>query len=61
MNNAKVIIQVSQKSGISKEDCKKLLDSLEDVISQELSEKGWKKTLFGTVYRMLSFVKNKIR
>lgn len=61
MNNAKVIIQISQKSGISKEDCTKVLNSLEDIISQELSEKGWKKILFGTVYRMLSFIKNKIR
>lgn len=60
MNNAKVIIQVSQKSGINKEDCTKVLNSLEDVISQELSEKRWKKTLFGTVYRMLTFIKNKI-
>lgn len=37
MNNTEVLEEVSEKSGINIDDCKKVLDAFEEVLSDELS------------------------
>ena len=37
MNKAEVILRISEKSGIVQDDCKKVLDAFEEVLSDRLS------------------------
>lgn len=58
MNKAEVILKVSEKSGINEDDCKKILNAFEEVLSDRLSDsKGV--SVFETVYKIMSFIKSK--
>jgi len=59
MNKSEVIISVSQRTGISPEDCEKVLDAFEEVFNDELENKKWKGRTFDKVYRVMSYFYNK--
>jgi len=58
MNKAEVINQVSHLSGIGTDDCVKVIKSLEDVFSHELSHSDRKMKTFDKIYRILTVCKN---
>ncbi|MEW9502819.1 HU family DNA-binding protein [Jeotgalibacillus marinus] len=61
MNNTEVLEEVSEKSGINIDDCKKVLDAFEEVLSDEMSNSENVSSAFDKVYKVLSFLKNKKR
>ncbi|WP_455672791.1 carboxypeptidase regulatory-like domain-containing protein [Phocaeicola sp.] len=60
MNKKEIITLVADKSGISYEDCEKVIHATENVLSEELSHKGWKRSTFETIYRILTSIKSKM-
>lgn len=61
MNNAEVVAKVAEKSGVNVDDCKKVLDAFEEVLSDELSNSKDIGSAFDKVYKVMSFFKNKKR
>lgn len=59
MNNTEVTLKVSEKSGVPVEDCQKILNALEDVLSDELSNSKDVGNAFEKVYNILSYFNNK--
>lgn len=59
MNKTDVIKKVSEISQIEVSDCKKVIDALEKVVSDELSSSKRKSYLFNTVYKIMSVLKKK--
>lgn len=57
MNKAEVILKVSEKSGINEEDCGKVLNAFEVVLSERLSDSI--SGAFYKTYSMTSFIKSK--
>lgn len=58
MDKAEVVLKVSEKSGIDEDDCRKVLDAFEEVVSNHLSDSKGVGAAFETVYKMMSFIKN---
>ncbi|USG64800.1 HU family DNA-binding protein [Brevibacillus ruminantium] len=60
MNKTEVVFKVSERSGVNEEDCRKVLDALEEVLSDELSNSQDVRSVFDKVYSLLHFFqKNK--
>ncbi|QQK78985.1 HU family DNA-binding protein [Salicibibacter cibi] len=59
MNKTETIAKVAEESGVSIEDCQKVLDAFEDVLSAELSQSKDVRSAFDKVYKVLHFFKNK--
>lgn len=59
MNKAEVVSKVSEKSGVNMNDCKKVLDAFEDVLTEELSDSKNVSGAFDKVYNVLHFFKNR--
>ncbi|QQK74854.1 HU family DNA-binding protein [Salicibibacter cibarius] len=59
MNNTEVVTKVAEESGVNVEDCQKVLDAFEDVLSTELSQSKDVRSAFDKVYKVLHVFKNK--
>lgn len=59
MNKREVISTVAERSAIDPEICAKVLDTFEEVFSEEISRSKWKETVFDCVYDILTRIKNK--
>lgn len=59
MNKREVISTVAERSGMSPDECRKVLDTFEEVFVEEISKSTWKDTLFEHVYGILTRMKNK--
>lgn len=59
MNKSEVVIKVSEKSGINQDDCSKVLNAFEEVLSGQLSDSKSISSAFDKIYSVLSFIKNK--
>ena len=57
MNKADVVAKVAQKSGVAPEACTKVLDALEEVLSQELSGAEGLGGAFDKVQQLLQLFK----
>lgn len=57
MNQNEVITKASQLSGIEYSDCDKVIEALEQVLSEELETSGGIKNAFGKVYKLMGFLK----
>ncbi|PWA09753.1 hypothetical protein DCC39_12375 [Pueribacillus theae] len=61
MNNTEVMMKVSEVSGINIDDCQKVLNAFEEVLSDELTHSKDVSNAFDKIYKVLSFLKNKKR
>jgi nucleoid DNA-binding protein len=59
MNKTEVITTVSEKSGVSKEDCEKVLNTFEAVLEERLSESKSIESAFNKIYKMMSLINNR--
>lgn len=59
MTKEEVVLKVSEKSGINEDDCKKVLDAFEEVVSNHISDSKGVSAAFETIYKIMSFIKNK--
>lgn len=59
MNKKEVIAAVASRSVVNPEDCIKVVDTLEEVIGEEIGRSKWKDTIFEYVYNILTSIKNK--
>lgn len=59
MNKREVIEKVSVKSGLEMEDCNKVLEAFEDVITTELYQSKNAAGAFDKIFDLLSFIKRK--
>lgn len=59
MNKAEVLTKVSEKSGVNVDDCQKVLDTFEEVLSDELSQSKDISSAFDKVYKVFHYFKNK--
>ncbi|GIP34920.1 HU family DNA-binding protein [Paenibacillus sp. J2TS4] len=61
MNKTEVVAKVSEKSGVGLTECHKVLEALEEVLSDELSHSQGVSNALDKVYSVLQFFKNKNR
>lgn len=59
MNKREVITAVAERSGVTPEDCAKVLDTFEDVFSEEITHRKWKGSVFEFIYDVMTCIKNK--
>lgn len=59
MNKREVISTVAERSGISPEDCARVLDTFEEVFSEEITHRKWKGSVFEFIYDVMTRIKNK--
>ena len=59
MNKREVISIVAERSGVNPKDCIKVLETFEDVFSEEITHCKWKGTVFGYIYDILTRIKEK--
>ncbi|MCD7937835.1 MAG: hypothetical protein LUG98_13330 [Tannerellaceae bacterium] len=59
MNKREVISSVARRSGISEEICEQVLDSLEEVFTDEVSGSAWKGGAFDKLYRIMGYFRGK--
>jgi Bacterial DNA-binding protein. len=57
MNKQEVITKVSQLSGVEYSDCCRVIEALEQVLSEELEASDGLRNAFGKVYQLLEFLK----
>ena len=57
MNNTKMILTVSERSGVNITDCAKVLQAFEESLTCELKNSKSVSNGFDKVYRVLSFFK----
>ncbi len=57
MNKAEVVAKLAEKSGVVQEDCKKVLDALEGVLSEELAGAEGLGGAFDKVHQLLQLFK----
>ncbi|MBK5721812.1 HU family DNA-binding protein [Dysgonomonas sp. Marseille-P4677] len=57
MNKKEVITRVSQLSGIEYTSCDKVIEALEQVLSEELESSNGIRNAFGKVYKLIGFHK----
>lgn len=46
MNKREVISAVAERSGVNPEDCARVLDSFEEVFTEEITGSKWKNAVF---------------
>ncbi len=61
MNNYEVLQKVSENTGIDVADCEKVLNALEDVLDDELSNSKSAGAAFEKVYKLMTYFNNKGR
>lgn len=59
MNKTEIAMKVSQRSGVDFEDCKKVLNAFEEVLSDELANSKGLGGAFDKLYRVMGFFKDK--
>lgn len=59
MNNTELITQVAGRSGIPAEDCRQVIDALEEVFADGLAEKQWKASLFEKTVSIVERIRTK--
>lgn len=59
MNNAEVVAKVSEKSGVTVDDCNKVLNAFEEVLSHELSNSPSVGGAFDKIYNVMSYFKDR--
>lgn len=59
MNKREVISTVAERSGISPEDCARVLDTFEEVFSEEITHRKWKGSVFEFIYDVMTRIKSK--
>lgn len=59
MNKREVIATVAERSGVNPEDCAKVLDSFEEVFTEEITGSKWKNAVFEQIYGLLNLIKEK--
>ncbi len=59
MNKTEVIYNVSKRSGIDEEICRTVLDTFEEVFTDELTYNKGKGRRFDRIYRVMTFLKRK--
>ena len=59
MDKTEMIAKVSVESGIGVEECEKVLDAFEEVLSEELATSKRVGNIFEKVYKIMSFLKGK--
>lgn len=59
MNKTEVINQVAAQSGVDTETCARVLNALEDVLTNELSYSDGKTRAFDKIYSLLTYFKSK--
>lgn len=59
MNKREVISAVSERSGVSPEDSIKVLETFEEVFSEEITRSKWKGTVFEYIYDILTRIRDK--
>ena len=59
MNKREVISAVAERSGVNPEDCARVLDSFEEVFTEEITGSKWKNAVFEQIYGLLSLIKEK--
>ena len=59
MNKREVIATVAERSGVNPEDCARVLDSFEEVLTEEITGSKWKNAVFEQIYGLLSLIKEK--
>lgn len=57
MNKNEIVLEVSMKSGVSIDDCKKVVDAFDEVLSEELRQSKGLKIAFDKAYQLLCFLK----
>lgn len=58
MNKRETVSAVSQKTGVEYEKCLVILDSFEDVLTQQLEEAGGVRKFFDRIFLMMDYLKN---
>lgn len=61
MNKAEVLEKTAEKSGVGMEECKKVLNAFEDVLTNELSQSNNISHALDKIYHFWSFLKSKKR
>lgn len=59
MNKREVIATVAERSGVNPEDCARVLDSFEEVFTEEITGSKWKNAVFEQIYGLMSLIKEK--
>ena len=59
MNKAEVIAKVAAQSGVGEEDCRKVLQALETVLTDELGNSAGAMSALDKVQKVLSFFQGK--
>jgi len=59
MKKRVIITKVAELSGISENDCRKVLDAFENVFNSELSNSGNVMNAFDKVYEIMNFINSK--
>lgn len=57
MNKKEVVTKVSQLSGVGYTDCDKVIEALEQVLSDQLEASNGIRDAFGKVYKLMGFLK----
>lgn len=57
MNKKELVIKVSAKAQVSEEECLKVINAFEEVLSEEFSDSGSAGSAFDKAYRIMSFFK----
>ena len=58
-NKRDMALKISAKTGFDTEDCKKMLDAFEEILSEELKNSKGLGGAFDKVYGIMSFLKDK--
>lgn len=61
MNNAEVINKVSENSGVNVNDCEKVLNALENLLDDELSNSKSVAGAFEKIYKLMTYFNKKGR
>lgn len=59
MNKREIISTVSERSGVSPKDSIKVLETFEEVFSEEITRCKWKGTVFEYIYDILIRIRDK--
>lgn len=59
MNKREVVSTVAERSGVTPDDCTKVLDTFEEIFSEEITRSKWKNTVFECIYDILTGIKRK--
>jgi len=59
MNKKELVIKVAGKAQVSTDESLKVINALEEVLSEEFSDSGRSGSAFDKAYRIMSFFKNK--